>query len=494
MKDRAKYIQLGVANGVTSLDEIRKEYNKYAEGGELEKYTPETLAGFITSLTTDDTNTIIGADVASSSLNLSADAIPVYGTAVGALISAGDALYNIGKLIYKPSWGAASEAGFTLAGILPGVGNLKDAAKVAKGNAKIAQNVMRTKSLNAAKKTITRRPKGKPKAKINTLNSRGEVISSYREPLFDYSNPLSQAIGTVGNFGYSIEDLIGAGSGFIKHNSKNKNNNQNSYDLGGALSRFISRFTEEDTKDQYPTFNEAFRAARIADKDYFKWNRELYNTELHPTVLEKQALNILGVTKKQNDRMTDTWDYLRSNNVSARNAAAFMGNIMQESSFNPKARQIDGDKAVGLFQLHGDRLDDYKKFLQENNKEDNTHSQLDYMISLVKGERGDAYMDEYYRVRNLRDSLENTNNIKEYTKVSNYFNRMYKKREETNTLYPIKDLTKAWEDETMSLDDLTDLFTNTIERAGKPEYETRRTFANKFYNHFYGVPKLAPTK
>jgi hypothetical protein len=33
MKDRAKYIQLGVANGVTSLDEIRKEYNKYAEGG-----------------------------------------------------------------------------------------------------------------------------------------------------------------------------------------------------------------------------------------------------------------------------------------------------------------------------------------------------------------------------------------------------------------------------------------------------------------------------
>lgn len=33
MADRAKYIQLGVANGVTSLDEIKDTYNKYAEGG-----------------------------------------------------------------------------------------------------------------------------------------------------------------------------------------------------------------------------------------------------------------------------------------------------------------------------------------------------------------------------------------------------------------------------------------------------------------------------
>lgn len=37
MNDKAKYIQLGVANGITSLDTIRKVYNKYAEGGELEE-------------------------------------------------------------------------------------------------------------------------------------------------------------------------------------------------------------------------------------------------------------------------------------------------------------------------------------------------------------------------------------------------------------------------------------------------------------------------
>lgn len=46
MNDRAKYIQLGVANGITSLDEIKEVYNKYAEGGPIKKvgptYDPET--------------------------------------------------------------------------------------------------------------------------------------------------------------------------------------------------------------------------------------------------------------------------------------------------------------------------------------------------------------------------------------------------------------------------------------------------------------------
>ena len=36
MDDRAKYIRLAVTNGITSLDEIKSVYNKYAEGGELD--------------------------------------------------------------------------------------------------------------------------------------------------------------------------------------------------------------------------------------------------------------------------------------------------------------------------------------------------------------------------------------------------------------------------------------------------------------------------
>lgn len=43
MKDRAEYIKLGVANGITSLDEIRNVYNQYAEGGELDVVLPELV-------------------------------------------------------------------------------------------------------------------------------------------------------------------------------------------------------------------------------------------------------------------------------------------------------------------------------------------------------------------------------------------------------------------------------------------------------------------
>lgn len=37
MKDKARYIQLGVMNGITSLEEIKKAFNYYAEGGLLDK-------------------------------------------------------------------------------------------------------------------------------------------------------------------------------------------------------------------------------------------------------------------------------------------------------------------------------------------------------------------------------------------------------------------------------------------------------------------------
>ena len=38
MTDRASYIKLGVANGITDLNTIRSMYNKYAEGGPIKSY------------------------------------------------------------------------------------------------------------------------------------------------------------------------------------------------------------------------------------------------------------------------------------------------------------------------------------------------------------------------------------------------------------------------------------------------------------------------
>lgn len=43
MAERAKYIQLGVQNGVTSLSDIRNTYNSYAEGGDLEESTDRLI-------------------------------------------------------------------------------------------------------------------------------------------------------------------------------------------------------------------------------------------------------------------------------------------------------------------------------------------------------------------------------------------------------------------------------------------------------------------
>ena len=229
MAERAKYIQLGIQNGVTDLSTIRNVYNTYAEGrqinkfddgGKTDSYSPETLAGWVTSLFTDDASKITSADIASSSFNLGADAIPVVGNLAGAIVSAGDAIYNTGKLIANPSLGQLAETGMSYAGILPGVGNFNDARKVAKGTARLVQNTGRAGARTAMKKTVTRRVHGKPKAKVNSLDSKGNIISSYREPLFDYSIPYTRTLGTLGNWGYSIEDMYSATNRYLTNRKK----------------------------------------------------------------------------------------------------------------------------------------------------------------------------------------------------------------------------------------------------------------------------------
>nr|DAO34810.1 MAG TPA: Lysozyme [Crassvirales sp.] len=46
MKDRASYIRMGVENGITDLDTIREVYNKFAEGGPIEKNNNNVTNGW----------------------------------------------------------------------------------------------------------------------------------------------------------------------------------------------------------------------------------------------------------------------------------------------------------------------------------------------------------------------------------------------------------------------------------------------------------------
>ena len=70
-------------------------------------------------------------------------------------------------------------------------------------------------------------------------------------------------------------------------------------------------------------------------------------------------------TPSQYDLMSDLWNYLLDKGVSKRNAAALMGNIMQESSFNIKAANPDSS-ATGLYQKLGERHRHYNNWIKHN--------------------------------------------------------------------------------------------------------------------------------
>ena len=205
MAERAKYIQLSVKSGVTSLDTIRDTYNSYARGGTINKfgdgggadeYTPSTLAGWATQLFTGDNTKAAYADISSSTFNIGSDAIPVVGNVAGAIVSIGDALYDASKLI-------AADLGLSLAGIIPGVGSVKDVKNIVKASKQAYRNVKTTKTLKAVKKTVTRNP-GKTKVRVNVLRPDMRVSRSY--PLQLPTSPYFKLTGTVGNWSDGIQD------------------------------------------------------------------------------------------------------------------------------------------------------------------------------------------------------------------------------------------------------------------------------------------------
>lgn len=189
--------------------------------------------------------------------------------------------------------------------------------------------------------------------------------------------------------------------------------------------------------------------------------------------LVKQALKT-RLDKQLYNVASDIWQYLMDKKVSPRNAAAMMGNIMQESTLGRNSVQRGGDRAVGLFQMHTGQLQEYKDWLKNNKT--GKYPEIDYILHVINDK------DHYY-TNNYRKEKSNATTPENIA----YIKKTYGERERTGTLYLIDDLNKAWNDPNVSLDEITDLFTNTIERSGRPEYEKRKAYANDFYNHFYGV-------
>ena len=180
-----------------------------------------------------------------------------------------------------------------------------------------------------------------------------------------------------------------------------------------------------------------------------------------------------ALSKQQYALASDIWKYLSEKGVSPRNAAAIMGNIMQESSFKRNARQKGGDRALGLFQMHGQDLKHYNDWVKNNKV--GRYPEIDYVLHVIDT-KDHPYSIEYKRVMQLPQTPKN----------KKYIQDVYGTRIKNNTLYLIDDLNTAWNDKSISLNNITDLFTNTIERAGDPRYSNRQNYANDFYGHFYG--------
>lgn len=236
----------------------------------------------------------------------------------------------------------------------------------------------------------------------------------------------------------------------------------------------VSRDYERDQNGNMRSFDNTYAAARQAGEKEFLWNGTRYSTDFENIQKSPQKQQLkTQLTSKQYKLAEGVWNYLLSKNVSPKNIAAIMGNIIQESSFIRNAKQIGGDSAEGLFQMHGQDLRAYNNWKTKNSGNLGEYPELDYILYMIKS--GDhPYSNEYKRVS--QDPSKQA-----------YVQQIYGDRIKNSTLYLIDDLSKAWEDRSTSLDYMTDLFTNTIERAGRPEYNQRRKYASDFYEHFNGI-------
>lgn len=203
---------------------------------------------------------------------------------------------------------------------------------------------------------------------------------------------------------------------------------------------------------------------------------------------------INNYNQSQLSNIENVYKYLTNvHKLTPTQATALMGNIMQESSWNPSAKQINGDKALGLFQMHGDQLKAYQKYLQTTGKKDSLYSPLDYVVDMIKESKDSKgnllaphpYTTEYNRIYSLvKPYLGKSNLTPRQQNDVNYYYNTYGNRLRSGKLYLINDLQNAWNNPETSVKDLTKIFTNVFERSGNPEYDKRIGYAQEYYDYY----------
>lgn len=183
---------------------IRK--NKFYTGGMTEEpeeeYVPATAAGFIAKQFGASPETQAAWDIGSATFNISSDSIPVIGNIAGMVVSAGDAIYDIGKFIADPNWGNASDVGTSLLSIIPGL-DIKEAKSLYKAGKQTVKNATKVGVKEAVENTVKTKKHGQKKSYIYELYP-NKVVRGDRV----YIPSPMKTFGTLGNISDTTEDYL----------------------------------------------------------------------------------------------------------------------------------------------------------------------------------------------------------------------------------------------------------------------------------------------
>ena len=218
------------------------------------------------------------------------------------------------------------------------------------------------------------------------------------------------------------------------------------------------------------SFDDVYAHARQNGDNVFWYKDKPYNTE-YKTVWKTPHLNN-KVGQQQDKTAQQLWNYLRfEKNLTKEQAAAIMGNVMQESRMGISKQQADGDKAQGFMQLHGENLNNYNRWKQINEA---PWEDIDYFLAILNNPADlDWRQKEWDRAH--QNYLNGTH--------VDYFQKQFK-NEQDKMKYSYAEMAEKWKNNPNDLKLLTELITTYFEKAGDPKLEKRNGYALSYYNSY----------
>ena len=198
---------------------------------------------------------------------------------------------------------------------------------------------------------------------------------------------------------------------------------------------------------------------------------------------------VTAFTQAQLNNMKRYWNILKQKGYSDRNAAAILGNLFQESSFDHT--KVSNKGAKGVAQLLGDELTYYNNYLTSNNLKDSDDTMVGYIADMISGIIPHKWSQDFDRMYSAYNTLaaKKKREAWEEKEMKDYYDKMfsYKGVKKVGTDYPsrhIKFLQEAMKDDSKSIDDIVSSYSYIIEKPNPKEemLSNRIKYANDIYN------------